>query len=133
MNKEERLLNKIFGGEPKLWRGKHEIGWCDHCEVIIAKFACCGATSCNCAGCDQCIEDSRAFSALHNQPRYHMREDEHLAVERFFRLRHFIVKCLEGGLDQLSWEHVYREGWASEHDQSLFPELQKLHEELKLW
>lgn len=128
------MLRKIFGTDALRWKGKYEIEWCDLCEVIIIQCPKCEATSCNCAACPECSADIDEFHALKMQPRYFLSEEENKAVEKYYRLRKWIVEdCLEKGHNDLNWERMYREGNFSKNDQDLFPEIKKLDDELKLW
>lgn len=133
INKEEELLQKIFGEKQSLWKGKYQIDWCDLCKVIIMKCPDCNATSCNCAACEKCTADIDEFLKAKNQPRDYMSQEEYKSVDRFFRLRDFIEECLHNGFNELNWKWLYEQGKFSTSDRELFPEIQKLHEELKLW
>lgn len=136
INKEEKLLRRIFGEKGRaLYKNKYEVDWCDSCNAIIIKCPCpsCHATSCNCVACDKCSDDIKEFHKHKNQPRNYLSGEEYKAVEKFFRLRDFIEECLYAGFEEINWKWIYTEEKACKHDRELFPELQKLHEELKIW
>lgn len=94
MSKQEKISNDIFGWP--MWKNKHKISYCQKCDRVILIYSCCKNTSCNCGGCEKCLNDPivKEFdSAKHNVKSY-LGDEEFKIYYKGQRLKKYIQESL---------------------------------------
>jgi len=117
---EDELLQDIFGGAP-MWRGKYRIRWCELCDTWSASCPNpkCQGSSCNCGGCDECLQDLKDFNSLNPWPVAHLSAADREAVERYHSIKKHLGRCLAKG-ESLDLKEAKDEGWMSPNEEKLF-------------
>ena len=115
-------MERIFGtGEP-LWKEKYKISWCDLCQTFSA--SCpekdCHGSSCNCGGCEKCIEDLKEFNKTKPWPVGYLTDQERLVIEKYRQIKRFLSEGYKEGQFGIDWDRLYYNGRLCENDWELF-------------
>lgn len=100
----------------------------DLCDTAIIKCPSdtCGATSCNCMGCTECVDDTTEFNKQKTRVEEYLTDEEINIYHKCRRLKHFILMSLEAGESEIDWKRLDDEGMLSQFDCELFTkELEK--------
>jgi len=105
----EKILNEIFFGK---WKGKYTVDWCDLCDTAIIICPHCNNSSCNCGGCEICINDpdAKEFNECKTRVQDYMNEADRLAYERGLRIKKHILQTICKGEKSIDWEKLFQNG-----------------------
>ena len=119
---EERLMRRIFG-ESK-WRNKYEFDWCDLCDcaIVICNEPECHGTTCNCTGCEKCINDAdyKDFENVKNRVEFYLTEDEIKIYHKARRIKELIMHTIGMGDKEIDFQKLKAQGHLSRSDEEMF-------------
>lgn len=109
---ENDILDEIFDQEPK-WKQVFRLWWCDLCDTF--SIGCpsqkCSGSSCNGAGCPECIDVHNDFNKLaKTNPKEYLNEQEQLAYEKIKWLRRYMKESLAENEYEINWKRLKQQG-----------------------
>ena len=116
---EEKALRKVFN-QDILWKNKHEIDWCNLCNVFIISCPECKGTTCNCHSCEKCSENFDDFNKAKTRIHDYLTEEEIEVYEKCMQLKKLIEESLARGEYELDFKKLNEMGNLSQNNEKQF-------------
>ena len=119
---EEEMLDEIFEGKNAsfLWKGKYRVFWCDLCDSYNIGCLECDGTSCNSAGCVECIEIHNDFNKAKTSAIEYLNDEERKVYEKIWWLKRYIKDSLKRSEYEINWKRLKEDGELAPYAEEIF-------------